>query len=101
MVPLNNNFLMLDLINQFNAEVILVSQNYLGSINHTLLSIEALKTRKIYVKGIVFNGEQNESSENYILEHSGIPCILRVGQERSINKSSILKYSEILKRFIQ
>src|ERR1700753_1865673 len=41
MVPLNNNFLMIDLIKKLNAEVILVSRNYLGSINHTLLSLEA------------------------------------------------------------
>ncbi len=97
MVPLNNNFLMLDFIKQFNAEVILVSQNYLGSISHTLLSIEALKTRNIQVKGIVFNGEKNESSENYILTYSGIPCLLRVAQEQDFNKFSILKYSEVLK----
>src|ERR1700744_3322482 len=43
MVPLNDNFLMIDLIKQLNAAVILVSQNYLGSINHTLLSAAILK----------------------------------------------------------
>src|ERR1041385_3043150 len=43
MVPLNNEFLIIDLIKKLGIEVILVSQNYLGSINHTLLSIYALK----------------------------------------------------------
>src|SRR5476649_1485023 len=45
MVPLNNNFLMIDLIQQLNAGVILVVKHYLGSINHTLLSLEALYSR--------------------------------------------------------
>jgi dethiobiotin synthetase len=91
MVPLNDDFLMIDLIKQLNAEVILVSQNYLGSINHTLLSIDALKTRNIPVKGIVFNGEQNPSSEKYILESSGFPCILRLPNEEKIDKEAVLK----------
>ncbi len=56
MVPLNDKFLMIDLIRQLNAEVILVSQNYLGSINHTLLSVYALQHENIPVKGIIFNG---------------------------------------------
>ena len=56
MVPLNNQFLMIDLIKQLKAEVILVSQNYLGSINHTVLSVYALKQHHIPVKGIIFNG---------------------------------------------
>jgi len=91
MVPLNDDFLMIDLIKQLNAEVILVSQNYLGSINHTLLSIDALKVRNIPVKGIVFNGEQNSSSEKYILEYSGFPCILRLPNEEKIDKDAVLK----------
>jgi dethiobiotin synthetase len=100
MVPLNDNFLMIDLIKQLNAEVILVSQNYLGSINHTLLSIEALKARNIHVKGIVFNGDENKSSENYILKCSGIHCIIRTRWEEHLNKISILRYSEILKNIL-
>jgi len=97
MVPLGKNFLMINLIKKLNAGVILVSQNYLGSINHTLLSVEALKNRSIPVKGIVFNGVGNLSSENYILEYTGIPCILKVEHEQGLNKLSIIKYSEILK----
>ena len=49
MVPLNDKSLVIDLIEKFKAEVILVSNNYLGSINHTLLSVEALKSRNIAI----------------------------------------------------
>jgi dethiobiotin synthetase len=94
MVPLNNTNLVIDLIAQLNVEVILVSQNYLGSINHTLLSIELLKSRKIPVKGIIFNGEPVPETENFILNHSGLPCILRIGLEKEITKKTVLKYAK-------
>ncbi len=66
MVPLNDKFLMIDLIKQLDAEVVLVSKNYLGSINHTLLSMEMLKQKKIKVKTLIFNGERDEYSESLI-----------------------------------
>jgi len=89
MVPLNDHCLMIDLIAQLNAEVILVSQNYLGSINHTLLSIEALQQRNIPIKGIIFNGEANASTEEFILNYTGIALLGRVPQLHTIDKSSI------------
>ncbi len=90
MVPLNNDFLMIDLIKQFNAEVILVSQNYLGSINHTLLSIDALKQRQIPVKGIIFNGEEDEASRKYILAFTKTKFLGNVSQQHIIDKQAII-----------
>jgi dethiobiotin synthetase len=72
MVPLNDNFLIIDLIKQLNARVIVVSQNYLGSINHTLLSLLALKNYNIDVMGIVFNGPKDIYSKTYILNYSNL-----------------------------
>ncbi len=66
MVPLNNEFLMIDLILQLQAEVVLVVMHYLGSINHTLLSIEMLKQKSIPINRIVFNGIKEAYSENVI-----------------------------------
>jgi len=71
MVPLNDSFLMIDLIQQLDAEVILVSKNYLGSINHTLLSIDALRSRNIPIKGFIFNGDNDEWSESVIRSYTG------------------------------
>jgi dethiobiotin synthetase len=89
MVPLNDQFLMIDLIEQLDAEVILVSQNYLGSINHTLLSTEALKQRGIPIKGIIFNGEANTSSEEYILNYTGIPLLGSIPHLPEITRLSV------------
>jgi len=66
MVPLNNQHLIIDLIERLTADVILVSRNYLGSINHTLLSVEALLGRGINIRAIVFNGEADEYTQNII-----------------------------------
>jgi len=75
MVPLNDSFLIIDLIKKSSAEVVLVSRNYLGSINHTLLSIFALKQYQIPVRGIIFNGARDIYSEDYILKSTGIPLL--------------------------
>lgn len=92
MVPLNDKVLIIDLIKELDAEVVLVSQNYLGSINHTLLSIESLKTRNIKIAGIIFNGEQNIESEKYILDYTGLTCLGRVAQHKTIDKKAVLSY---------
>jgi dethiobiotin synthetase len=94
MVPLNDTDLVIDLIAQLNVEVIVISQNYLGSINHTLLSLQLLKSRNIPVKGIIFNGQHTPASENFILNYSGLPCLLRIGLEKQITKETILKYAK-------
>jgi dethiobiotin synthetase len=63
-VPLNDfGDLMIDLIPQFGASAVLVSRHYLGSINHTLLSLEALAARRIPVAGIVYVGNELPDTE--------------------------------------
>lgn len=72
MVPLNNTHYVVDLIKLFEAEVILVVKHYLGSINHTLLSLELLNSKNIPVKGIIFNGGSDSYSEQAIFDHSKV-----------------------------
>ncbi|MEO6903453.1 MAG: dethiobiotin synthase [Bacteroidia bacterium] len=93
MVPLTDNFFMLDLIKKFDAEVVLVIQNYLGSINHSLLSIEVLKYHQLKILGIVFNGDSQPSSERIILEYSKLKLLGRIPKESIIDKEMILKYA--------
>jgi dethiobiotin synthetase len=97
LVPLNDEVFVIDLIRYLNIEVIVVADLYLGSINHTLLTLEALKNRGIPVKGVVFNGKTNPESERIILHHSQIPCLLRINREDEINYNAIKKYAVILK----
>jgi dethiobiotin synthetase len=95
MVPLNNDSLVIDLIEKLKAEVILVSRNYLGSINHTLLSIEALQRRNIPIKGIIFNGNPVSTSEKFICEYTGLKSLFHIDNEQTIDKQTILKYASV------
>jgi len=95
MVPLNKDALNIDLLVKWGVPVILVSQNYLGSINHTLLTVEALKNRKVELAGIIFNGHSNPDSESYILQYTGLPCIARVNDEIEINTEVVKRYANL------
>ena len=97
MVPLNSKELNIDLIKKWNVPVILVSRNYLGSINHTLLSISVLKSNGIKLAGIVLNGEQNDSTEKFILEYTQANCIARIHHETEINKQVVKRYAAELR----
>ena len=97
LVPLNDRDFVIDLANKFRAEIILVSNLYLGSINHTLLSWEAIKQRGLPVKGIVFNGNHNAASERIILHHTGLPCLLHIEQETFFDATIVEKYAKQLK----
>ncbi len=94
MVPLNNKEMVVDLISHFEAEVVLVSQNYLGSINHTLLSIELLRSRGLRISGIIFNGESVPATEEVILEYTGLNALGRIRQEPEINSEVIGRYAQ-------
>lgn len=93
MVPLNYEECIIDLILQLNCEVVLVSRNYLGSINHTLLSIEALQKRGILIKGIIFNGAENKETEKVILKMANVSLLGRVWEEKGFDPIVIRKYA--------
>ena len=96
MSPLATHFLNIDLIEALNLPVMLVSNNYLGSINHTLLSIEALQNRKIDVLGIVFCGPANKQSQDYILEYTKLPLLFSIPTFDKINASVIEAFSKTI-----
>ncbi|MCX2574503.1 dethiobiotin synthase [Pedobacter sandarakinus] len=96
MVPLNEKYLIIDLIKQLDVQVILISQHYLGSINHTLLSINLLKQYGIALKGIIFNGEENEESERYILQYTKAKKLGYVPSLDIIDKDAIKKMGNAL-----
>ena len=89
MVPLNEKELIIDLVRQLDLEVILVSQHYLGSINHTLLSVNLLKHHQIKLKGIIFNGAENQESQRYILQYSGATCLGHIPELSTVSKAAI------------
>ena len=95
-VPLNNTDVVIDLI-QPDYKVIVVSRHYLGSINHTLLTIEALKSRKINIAGIIFNGDANKATETIILHKTGLKCIGRIENEPYFDPTVIREYADLFR----
>ncbi len=75
MVPLTRNFLQIDQIKKWGLPVILVCKSSLGTLNHTLLSIEALQKRNINILGLVVNGEKHLDNPKTLVEFSRIPVI--------------------------
>ena len=96
MVPLNDKEFVIDLIEQLKAKVILVSRNYLGSINHSLLTASICKQRGIEVIGWIFN-DQYLDYENEIVEWSGYPKIASIPWAEKIDKAFVLQQAELIK----
>lgn len=96
MVPINDNEYIADFPLLWGIPVILVANLYLGSINHTLLSIEYLRNRNIEVRGIVFNGEANPESERIILQKSGYKLLLRIPKLEKVDKAVVKGLAEDL-----
>ena len=91
-VPLNEDDTMLDLLRPTD-KIVLVSRHYLGSINHTLLTYEALKNRGLDVCGIVFSGTPNPSTESFILHKTQLPVLLHIDEEPYFDKNVIAEYA--------
>jgi len=89
--PMSANTTMADFVAYYELPAILVVQNYLGNINHTLLSIEVLKSRHINLLGIVINGAANVPSEKFIIQYANSPIIARIPQFDRLDSESIKK----------
>lgn len=98
-VPLNNKDCVIDLI-QPDYKVIVVSRHYLGSINHTLMTIEILKSRKLNVAGIIFSGDENKASESIILEKTEVPMIGRIDNEPYFDQNVIAYYADLFREIL-
>jgi len=92
LVPLNNDDTILDIIMP-NYKVVVVSRHYLGSINHTLLTVNWLK-QKGYQVSLLFSGDESPTTENIILHKTGVSLIGRIKEEAIFDKKVIQKYAD-------
>lgn len=93
MVPLTATYLNIDWLEQLGYPVVLVTRNYLGSINHTLLSVEALRARRIPIAGLVINGPSVPATESVLLTYTDLPCLLRLAEESLLTSATISDYA--------
>lgn len=78
MVPVNDSIWMIDLAERFKLPVVLVARTGLGTINHTILSIEAMKRRALPIAGILFSGPDNPRNIETIRRTAGVPILGRI-----------------------
>lgn len=95
LVPLNEDETVLDIIMP-SYKIIVVSRHYLGSINHSLLTIEWLKQRG-YDVAVLFNGKEHPTTESIIAKKTGVHIIGRIDEEPNFDKSVIKKYADALR----
>ncbi len=95
LVPLNNQNTVLDLIKP-NYKVIVVSRHYLGSINHTLLTVNTLKEKGFDVS-IIFSGNEHQTTENIIKKMTEVPIIGRIDEEPYFDGNVIKEYAELFR----
>lgn len=99
LVPLNEEDTMFDIIMP-SYKVVVVSRHYLGSINHSLLTINWLK-QKGYDVSLLFSGDANPHTENIILQKTGVSLIGRIDEEPSFDKGVIKKYADKFKHILE
>ncbi len=92
LVPLNDDEFVVDLILALKAKVILVSRNYLGSINHSLLTAEVCRQRGVEVIGWIFNDEYMQYQDE-IVRWSGYPLIGSIPALKTINREVLSGYA--------
>jgi dethiobiotin synthetase len=98
LVPLNDSDVVIDLAAQWKMPVIVVSNFYLGSINHTLLTIEALRHRKLNIAGIIFNGARNVDSESIILQKTQVKKLLVLPHTSNVSREFVKSFGAEIKK---
>ncbi|MDZ7693270.1 MAG: dethiobiotin synthase [Balneolaceae bacterium] len=97
MVPLNDKYMIIDLIEYFSLPALLVAGSELGTLNHTFLSLEALRSRNIPVLGVVMNGPQNESNRIAIETYGNVNVLAEIGPQESLNSQVLQQLFENFK----
>lgn len=95
LVPLNNTATILDIIKP-DYKVIVVSRHYLGSINHTLLTVNLLQQKGFDV-AIIFSGDEHPTTETIIKKMTNVPVIGRIDEEPYFDKNVIKEYADKFK----
>jgi dethiobiotin synthetase len=92
MVPINANHLMLDLIKKLALPVILVARSTLGTINHTLTSLDVLNRHGLEVIGVVMNGPKDRSNKDAIETYGKTRVILEIEPQPVVTRDALMKY---------
>ena len=91
MVPLNRNLLQIDQLKVWDLPIILVAKTGLGTLNHTLLSLEALKNRNLNVIGIILNGLPHEDNPKTLEAFGNTQILAKLPIFSELNATILMK----------
>lgn len=89
LVPLTPEALMIDLIARLGLPVVLVARTTLGTINHTLLSLEALRRRELAVAGVILNGPPDAGNRAAIERYGGVAILAELPRQDILDAAAI------------
>lgn len=101
LVPINyKGETMADVYKKANLPILLVSRHYLGSINHTLLTVSELSRREIPIAGIIYVGEEHPSTEKVIAQQTGLKTIIRIPIATEVNREFIQEQAKRVEKVL-
>lgn len=89
LVPLNEREMIIELIETLGLRVLVVARSTLGTINHTLLTLEALKSREIAITGVVLNGPPNRPNRDAIEHFGGVGVLAELPELPELNRDAL------------
>lgn len=97
LVPVNNEQLLVDALSIYTKQCIVVSRHYLGSINHTLLTTEVLTNKGFNIRGVLFVGEKNHTTEQIIIKLTGLKNLGTIPWTKNLTPDFIEQQARALK----
>jgi len=97
MVPINDQHYVIDIAKQFNCDIVLVASNYLGCINHALLSIDYILRHNLKLSMLILNGEFEPEVETVITNYAKISTIIKVPTLKSLSKAEVASVALIVR----
>jgi dethiobiotin synthetase len=94
LVPINNDALMIDLIRQLQVPVVIAARTTLGTINHTLLTVEAARHAKLPLTGVVMVGKENSDNRKAVERYGNVPVVGMIPWLDSINRATLMRVFE-------
>jgi dethiobiotin synthetase len=91
MVPINDTQFIIDIIERLELPALVVSRSTIGTINHTLLTVEKLRDRNISVLGVILNGPKNLENKLAIEKYGKVKVIAEVEPIETINADNLHK----------
>ena len=90
LVPINEKYFIVDIIKKLELPILLVARSGLGTINHTLLTVNELKKRNLPLRGIILNGEKNQSNKEAVEKYSGVSVVSELEPIKILDKRTLL-----------